>query len=158
MVLNHFSANSHLNLHDGNKNRKKNQVFFTHICLSRKSVRESTASSGTTGGAMGNNMTGSVASASSSSYRRPPDLNNTNMTTSTAGNTTTNDNLVVGDGDGDSGEPGDIKPRSLRFTWSMKTTSSMDPSDMIKEIRKVKRKFLFNRKKLALCFLGARYK
>ncbi|KAG9484574.1 hypothetical protein GDO78_010125 [Eleutherodactylus coqui] len=31
----------------------------------------------------------------------------------------------------------DSKPRSLRFTWSMKTTSSMDPSDMMREIRKV---------------------
>ncbi|KAI0979108.1 hypothetical protein GJ496_010853 [Pomphorhynchus laevis] len=29
------------------------------------------------------------------------------------------------------------KPRSLRFTWSMKTTSSMEPNEMIKEIRKV---------------------
>lgn len=29
------------------------------------------------------------------------------------------------------------KPRSLRFTWSMKTTSSMDPTDMVKEIKKV---------------------
>lgn len=29
------------------------------------------------------------------------------------------------------------KPRSLRFTWSMKTTSSMDPQDMMREIRKV---------------------
>ncbi|TSK58053.1 MAP/microtubule affinity-regulating kinase 3 [Bagarius yarrelli] len=31
----------------------------------------------------------------------------------------------------------DTKPRSLRFTWSMKTTSSMEPSDMMREIRKV---------------------
>lgn len=31
----------------------------------------------------------------------------------------------------------DSKPRSLRFTWSMKTTSSMDPADMMREIRKV---------------------
>ncbi|XP_023402355.1 MAP/microtubule affinity-regulating kinase 3 isoform X7 [Loxodonta africana] len=31
----------------------------------------------------------------------------------------------------------EAKPRSLRFTWSMKTTSSMDPSDMMREIRKV---------------------
>uniref|UniRef100_A0A8C2KHL2 non-specific serine/threonine protein kinase n=1 Tax=Cyprinus carpio TaxID=7962 RepID=A0A8C2KHL2_CYPCA len=31
----------------------------------------------------------------------------------------------------------DTKPRSLRFTWSMKTTSSMEPNDMMKEIRKV---------------------
>uniref|UniRef100_A0A4W4HKA1 non-specific serine/threonine protein kinase n=1 Tax=Electrophorus electricus TaxID=8005 RepID=A0A4W4HKA1_ELEEL len=29
------------------------------------------------------------------------------------------------------------KPRSLRFTWSMKTTSSMEPGEMMKEIRKV---------------------
>jgi len=29
------------------------------------------------------------------------------------------------------------KPRSLRFTWSMKTTSSMDPNDMMREIRRV---------------------
>ncbi|XP_030626465.1 serine/threonine-protein kinase MARK1 isoform X1 [Chanos chanos] len=37
-----------------------------------------------------------------------------------------------------SGEPkDDSKPRSLRFTWSMKTTSSMDPGDMMREIRKV---------------------
>uniref|UniRef100_A0A674B4F6 non-specific serine/threonine protein kinase n=1 Tax=Salmo trutta TaxID=8032 RepID=A0A674B4F6_SALTR len=31
----------------------------------------------------------------------------------------------------------DTKPRSLRFTWSMKTTSSMEPHDMMREIRKV---------------------
>ncbi|XP_062304580.1 serine/threonine-protein kinase MARK1 isoform X3 [Osmerus eperlanus] len=40
-----------------------------------------------------------------------------------------------------SGEPRedgrDSKPRSLRFTWSMKTTSSMEPGDMMREIRKV---------------------
>ncbi|XP_067029479.1 serine/threonine-protein kinase MARK2-like isoform X13 [Acropora muricata] len=29
------------------------------------------------------------------------------------------------------------KPRSLRFTWSMKTTSSMDPQEMMEEIKKV---------------------
>ncbi|XP_056431699.1 serine/threonine-protein kinase MARK2 isoform X9 [Gadus chalcogrammus] len=29
------------------------------------------------------------------------------------------------------------KPRSLRFTWSMKTTSSMEPGEMMREIRKV---------------------
>uniref|UniRef100_A0A8P4KAQ9 MAP/microtubule affinity-regulating kinase 3 n=1 Tax=Dicentrarchus labrax TaxID=13489 RepID=A0A8P4KAQ9_DICLA len=40
-----------------------------------------------------------------------------------------------------SGEPKDegrdSKPRSLRFTWSMKTTSSMEPGDMMKEIRRI---------------------
>jgi MAP/microtubule affinity-regulating kinase len=100
----------------------------------RKSIRESSTTSATTGGAIGNNMTGSTASASStsSSYRRPADLNNTSMTASAA-NPTTNDNLAAGGG----GVSGDVKPRSLRFTWSMKTTSSMDPADMMKEIRKV---------------------
>jgi len=43
--------------------------------------------------------------------------------------------LGVGTPTGGVGES--VKPRSLRFTWSMKTTSSMDPNDMMKEIRKV---------------------
>ena len=38
---------------------------------------------------------------------------------------------------GETRDPEGIKPRSLRFTWSMKTTSAMDPNDMMKEIRKV---------------------
>ncbi|XP_078466363.1 MAP/microtubule affinity-regulating kinase 3-like isoform X5 [Lampetra planeri] len=33
--------------------------------------------------------------------------------------------------------PRDPKPRALRFTWSMKTTSSMDAREMMREIRKV---------------------
>ncbi|XP_021053356.1 serine/threonine-protein kinase MARK1 isoform X2 [Mus pahari] len=37
----------------------------------------------------------------------------------------------------DKDESKEAKPRSLRFTWSMKTTSSMDPNDMLREIRKV---------------------
>ncbi|XP_055073611.1 serine/threonine-protein kinase MARK1 isoform X2 [Misgurnus anguillicaudatus] len=41
-------------------------------------------------------------------------------------------------GSGEPKEDGrDSKPRSLRFTWSMKTTSSMEPGDMMREIRKV---------------------
>uniref|UniRef100_A0A8C7ZWC0 non-specific serine/threonine protein kinase n=1 Tax=Oryzias sinensis TaxID=183150 RepID=A0A8C7ZWC0_9TELE len=40
-----------------------------------------------------------------------------------------------GDSKEDAGR--DAKPRSLRFTWSMKTTSSMEPADMMREIRKV---------------------
>ncbi|XP_017263233.1 MAP/microtubule affinity-regulating kinase 3a isoform X12 [Kryptolebias marmoratus] len=35
------------------------------------------------------------------------------------------------------GEGKDGKPRSLRFTWSMRTTSSMEPGDIMREIRKV---------------------
>lgn len=30
-----------------------------------------------------------------------------------------------------------VKPRSLRFTWSMKTTSSREPNEIMQEIRKV---------------------
>lgn len=80
-------------------------------------------------------MGGSMASASSS-YRRTGDNNNPNEG---AGAITTNDNPATA-------SSGDIKPRSLRFTWSMKTTSSMDPADMMKEIRKVGNvlPFLFN--------------
>ncbi|XP_058472005.1 MAP/microtubule affinity-regulating kinase 3a isoform X13 [Solea solea] len=35
------------------------------------------------------------------------------------------------------GENKDSKPRALRFTWSMRTTSSMEPCDIMREIRKV---------------------
>ncbi|XP_053714318.1 serine/threonine-protein kinase MARK2 isoform X6 [Synchiropus splendidus] len=35
------------------------------------------------------------------------------------------------------GQKDSAKPRSLRFTWSMKTTSSMEPLEMMREIRKV---------------------
>ncbi|XP_016354701.1 serine/threonine-protein kinase MARK1-like isoform X4 [Sinocyclocheilus anshuiensis] len=46
--------------------------------------------------------------------------------------------LVRRSGSGEPKEEGrDSKPRSLRFTWSMKTTSSMEPGDMMREIRKV---------------------
>lgn len=36
------------------------------------------------------------------------------------------------------GESEPVKPRSLRFTWSMKTTSSRDPQEIMDEIRKVR--------------------
>ncbi|XP_040604353.1 serine/threonine-protein kinase MARK2 isoform X2 [Mesocricetus auratus] len=46
---------------------------------------------------------------------------------------------VVGGGgnDKEKEEFREAKPRSLRFTWSMKTTSSMEPNEMMREIRKV---------------------
>ncbi len=91
-----------------------------------------------------------MASASAS-YRRAADQNNTNE----EAENTTNETLATGGG---GGGPGDIKPRSLRFTWSMKTTSSMDPADMIKEIRKVN--FFMTQKKteIEIFHLGSRYK
>ncbi|XP_063172664.1 serine/threonine-protein kinase MARK2 isoform X7 [Candoia aspera] len=45
--------------------------------------------------------------------------------------------MTGGSGDKDRDENREAKPRSLRFTWSMKTTSSMEPNEMMKEIRKV---------------------
>ncbi|XP_041447175.1 microtubule affinity regulating kinase 2 S homeolog isoform X7 [Xenopus laevis] len=45
--------------------------------------------------------------------------------------------LSVVDKEKDKEDLRDSKPRSLRFTWSMKTTSSMEPNEMISEICKV---------------------
>ncbi|XP_028567107.1 serine/threonine-protein kinase MARK2 isoform X15 [Podarcis muralis] len=45
--------------------------------------------------------------------------------------------MVGSSGDKERDENREAKPRSLRFTWSMKTTSSMEPNEMMKEIRKV---------------------
>lgn len=83
------------------------------------------------------NMAGSLTGGSSGSYRRA--AGNTELTHPTTMNVdgpgaTTNEMIASAS----SAVSGDIKPRSLRFTWSMKTTSSMDPADMMKEIRKVK--------------------
>ncbi|XP_061200438.1 serine/threonine-protein kinase MARK2 isoform X5 [Neopsephotus bourkii] len=44
---------------------------------------------------------------------------------------------VAPDKDPRDGAGRDVKPRSLRFTWSMKTTSSLEPGEMLREIRKV---------------------
>ena len=61
---------------------------------------------------------------------------NTNATTNGSGRDSGRDSYGGLSGTG-TGADMEIKPRSLRFTWSMKTTSSMDPNDMMKEIRKV---------------------
>ncbi|XP_053271776.1 serine/threonine-protein kinase MARK2 isoform X11 [Pleuronectes platessa] len=57
---------------------------------------------------------------------------------------TNNDENNSSPGSGGTGTPPAIgtqkdpaKPRALRFTWSMKTTSSMEPMEMMREIRKV---------------------
>lgn len=45
-----------------------------------------------------------------------------------------------------------MKPRSLRFTWSMKTTSTRDPNEIMAEIREVsvkKGKTIVKKKKLS---------
>lgn len=43
-----------------------------------------------------------------------------------------------------------MKPRSLRFTWSMKTTSTRDPNEIMAEIREVSVLSLFNLKVIIL--------
>ncbi|XP_022242809.1 MAP/microtubule affinity-regulating kinase 3-like isoform X2 [Limulus polyphemus] len=51
-----------------------------------------------------------------------------------------------------------VKPRSLRFTWSMKTTSSRDPNEIIQELCKVLEKnccaYEHREKYLLLCLHG----
>ncbi|XP_041445095.1 microtubule affinity regulating kinase 2 L homeolog isoform X4 [Xenopus laevis] len=49
----------------------------------------------------------------------------------------TRPHLSVVDKEKDKEDHRDSKPRSLRFTWSMKTTSSMEPNEMMREIQKV---------------------
>uniref|UniRef100_G3Q8K2 non-specific serine/threonine protein kinase n=1 Tax=Gasterosteus aculeatus aculeatus TaxID=481459 RepID=G3Q8K2_GASAC len=50
---------------------------------------------------------------------------------------TNNDENNSSPGSVNTGTKDPAKPRSLRFTWSMKTTSSMEPTEMMGEIRKV---------------------
>ena len=95
-------------------------------------------------------MGGSMASASSS-YRRAGDINNTNTTANEEAEGITMDDSLT------TANSGDIKPRSLRFTWSMKTTSSMDPADMMKEIRKVRNYFLFYLIEIFIVFILNRF-
>jgi hypothetical protein len=70
-----------------------------------------------------------------------PASNHTNMTCSMVGGSNSSYGIGAGGvanaGTGSISGDSEVKPRSLRFTWSMKTTSSMDPNDMMKEIRKV---------------------
>lgn len=63
--------------------------------------------------------------------RIPPTLRSMNEKDASGGSA----GGVTGGGVGLVGEQ--VKPRSLRFTWSMKTTSSMEPNEMMREIRKV---------------------
>jgi len=85
----------------------------------RKSIRSSVREGAPTLGATTGPGVGAISLGGAN-------LNTLNAAANSANTTTTN-----------GGDGGDVKPRSLRFTWSMKTTSSMDPNDMMKEIRKV---------------------
>uniref|UniRef100_A0A3B5PWU2 non-specific serine/threonine protein kinase n=1 Tax=Xiphophorus maculatus TaxID=8083 RepID=A0A3B5PWU2_XIPMA len=72
--------------------------------------------------------TGIISKITSKFVRRVPSEGEASARTETP-------RSASGDTKDDAGR--DSKPRSLRFTWSMKTTSSMDPADMMREIRKV---------------------
>jgi len=72
-------------------------------------------------------LSGSQNRDSHSSMARDGDRNSL-----TPGGRSTISNVV-----NEGGEVGEVKPRSLRFTWSMKTTSSRDPNEIMAEIKKV---------------------
>nr|XP_048295464.1 serine/threonine-protein kinase MARK1 isoform X1 [Myodes glareolus] len=75
--------------------------------------------------------TGIISKITSKFVRRDPSEGEASGRTDTARSTSGDPK------ERDKEEGKDSKPRSLRFTWSMKTTSSMDPNDMMREIRKV---------------------
>ncbi len=105
--------------------------------FSRKSIRSSVREYGTNLGA--HSTTAGVSTGNSAHHHHLTvdaiGVNNTlNSTRGPSSTTGTDSRSNIQSGGGNENE---IKPRSLRFTWSMKTTSSMDPNDMMKEIRKV---------------------
>eukprot|EP00090_Calanus_glacialis_P028631 TRINITY_DN4595_c0_g1_i4.p1 TRINITY_DN4595_c0_g1~~TRINITY_DN4595_c0_g1_i4.p1 ORF type:complete len:870 (-),score=181.63 TRINITY_DN4595_c0_g1_i4:658-3267(-) len=72
----------------------------------------------------------SMGGGSAGSQGHTMGMDNRNMMT--PGGKSTISNVV-----NESGEIFQVKPRSLRFTWSMKTTSSRDPNEIMAEIKKV---------------------
>lgn len=88
---------------------------------------------GTEGDAYWQNASVRVTSEQTPNSRNPPNLRSMNEKdgTGVAGGG------PVSGGAGAGGLGEQVKPRSLRFTWSMKTTSSMEPNEMMREIRKV---------------------
>ncbi|KAL5966797.1 MAP/microtubule affinity-regulating kinase 3, partial [Taenia solium] len=60
----------------------------------------------------------------------------TEKSDSVSGSNILDNRLAVGS-NVEGGNDGTLKPRSLRFTWTMKTTSTKDPTVMLKEIKKV---------------------
>jgi len=87
--------------------------------LSRRNPPERNASSV---GQHNTSQSYGVPTPSSRNSQQTPEIDRNSDTTSYKGN-----NTILA-------EDRRAKPRSLRFTWSMKTTSSMDPFDMVKEI------------------------
>ncbi|XP_063043399.1 serine/threonine-protein kinase MARK2 isoform X3 [Engraulis encrasicolus] len=85
---------------------------------------------GTLGSGGGDENKDSFSSSSPGSGTPPP-------ASSLAPPTSTTGGPPGSGGVGGGGLKDQAKPRSLRFTWSMKTTSSMEPGEMMKEIRKV---------------------
>ncbi|XP_012633325.1 serine/threonine-protein kinase MARK2 isoform X14 [Microcebus murinus] len=82
--------------------------------------------------------TNSVLSTSTNRSRNSPLLERASLGQASIQNGKDRPHVVGGGGnDKEKEEFREAKPRSLRFTWSMKTTSSMEPNEMMREIRKV---------------------
>lgn len=69
-------------------------------------------------------------------------VNAVDKSDSASSSNTSDNRITVGSNaesvnDGNSTAVGQTKPRSLRFTWTMKTTSTKDPIVMLNEIKKV---------------------
>lgn len=142
------------------KSKNKKIKFFSLFFSNRKSIRASVReygnmgqSSSATGGGGGGGVGGGSGISSTNHHHHHLTVDSMGVNTigyrgagilnsGTGGGSGTSyggisSGGVVANGGVGSGIETEIKPRSLRFTWSMKTTSSMDPNDMMKEIRKV---------------------
>jgi len=100
---------------------------LTHRLSRRKSLREKhkrnpPERNASSVGQHNTSQSYGVPTPSSRNSQQTPEIDRNSDTTSYKGN-----NTILA-------EDRRAKPRSLRFTWSMKTTSSMDPFDMVKEI------------------------
>jgi len=99
--------------------------FFSKLSSKFSKRYDGTETDGMDGGlSVTESLAGSQSRDSHTSMGREGDRNSL-----TPGGRSTISNVV--------NESGEIKPRSLRFTWSMKTTSSRDPNEIMAEIKKV---------------------
>ncbi|CAI5450774.1 unnamed protein product [Caenorhabditis angaria] len=128
----------HNNLSSGSSSARQNstaprnstQLHHSMSMNQRDHTRESmtqpvSGRAGTIGAAQGQQTAAALAAIREGQGNHPP---SSPAASSVGGG-------VTGSIGGGAGE--EVKPRSLRFTWSMKTTSSLAPDDMMREIRKV---------------------
>lgn len=142
--LNNQSTNEYNGMNSG-RSHTNASTFLQKLSSKftrRKSIRSSVREYGTNLGQSGSNSGAGGSSLSSHNHHHHLTVGAIGVNTIAGRNSST---MQSGPGGGSgtsyggisNGVEAEIKPRSLRFTWSMKTTSSMDPNDMMKEIRKV---------------------